>query len=109
MKLIINSTILTDYFYDVIAERHDLDLENIEFVVTGEIGVQDFDDEFVEILEILNIEIPSVCGKIIEIELPKKEMELVENELFEKFSELLNETIHYNLNMAYNYADYDCL
>jgi hypothetical protein len=109
MKLIINSTILTDYFYDVIAHKYELDIENIEFVVTGEIGVQDFDDEIVEILEILSIEIPSVDGKIIEIDLPKKEMELVENELFEQFSELLNETIHYNLSMSYNYADYDCL
>jgi hypothetical protein len=109
MKLIINSTILTDYFYDVIAHKYELDLENTEFDVTGEIATQDFDDEIVEVLEILSIEILSVCGKIIEIELTALEMELVENELFEQFSELLNETIHYNLNMAYNYADYDCL
>jgi hypothetical protein len=109
MKLIINSTILTDYFYDVIAHKYELDIENTEFVVTGEIGTQDFDDEIVEVLEILSIEIPSVCGKIIEIELPALEMELVEKELFEQFSELLNETIHYNLSMSYNYADYDCL
>jgi len=80
----IDAFILTDYFYEIIASRYGIDIENekftVEYEVTEEVDIYAF--QHYENIEILNI---TYNGEI--IDLPFIEVVKIEQDLYDEMYE----------------------
>ena len=80
----IDTFILTDYFYEIIANRYGIDIENekftIEYEVTEEEDIYSF--QYYDNIEILNI---TYNGQV--IDLPNGEVAKIEQDLYDEMYE----------------------
>lgn len=80
----IDAFILTDYFYEIIASRYGIDIENekftIEYEVTEEEDIYSF--QYYDNIEILNITYNSQA-----IDLPNGEVSKIEQDLYDEMYE----------------------